>query len=402
MTAEARDLADQLTHELTDPATAKLDPSAAPHSLASGAAGIALLHIERAHTEPDKQPTAHRWLTLATSADLHADHTASLFHDVPALAFVLHTAAHDSTDYPTARYTLDTATVTLTQTRLQAAHARIDRGECPRFAEYDLIQGLTGLGTYHLTRHPHAPITADVLTYLVRLTEPLPDGQPGWWTNHGPFNQPPHEYPGGHANLGLAHGIAGPLALLALALRQGVVVDQHADAITRICTWLAKWQQHRADSSWWPQWITLGEAQADASHWPHPPRASWCYGTPGIARAHQLAALATNNVSLQHDAEHALLTCLRDHAQTDQITEIGLCHGAAGLLHTAHRMAHDDRTGSIADHLPRLTALLAQRIRDTHVKIELLDGTAGAALALHAASVEQRPLSHWDRCLLLS
>ncbi|MGM1058382.1 hypothetical protein [Saccharothrix sp. Mg75] len=38
-------------------------------------------------------------------------------------------------------------------------------------AEYDLICGLSGLGAYHLHRHPQHEITAEVLSYLVRLTD---------------------------------------------------------------------------------------------------------------------------------------------------------------------------------------------------------------------------------------
>jgi hypothetical protein len=401
MIQSVRDLSDQIAEDLVAPVAGGVSTST-PHSLAAGAAGIALLHSERARTEPSARPIAHRWLTIATAVDLHADHTASLFHEVPALAFVLHIAADGTTDYQTAQQALDTATVALTRARLDAAHARIDRGEHPSFREYDLISGLTGLGAYHLVHHPGHPITSDVLTYLVRLIEPLPDGLPGWWTNHGPYNQPPIEYPGGHANLGLAHGIAGPLALLALALRQGVVVDDHTDAVRRICTWLDHWQLGGADTPWWPQWITIEEARAEVSRWSHPPRASWCYGTPGIARAHQLAALATNDLHRRHRAEHVLLACLRDDAQIGQITEPGLCHGAAGLLHTSCRMAHDDPTGNIADQLPHLTALVMERIQATTMTAEFLDGMAGVALALNAISTGHRPRSDWDRCLLLA
>jgi hypothetical protein len=402
MSQSARDLADEITASLTDPTANECISTEPPHSLAAGAAGIALLHIERAHTQSGSWSTAHRWLTAATAGDLHADHTASLFHDVPALAFVLHAATRGAAGYQAARQTLDAATLALTRARLDAAHARIDRGERPGFREYDLIQGLTGLGAYHLHRQPQHPITTAVLTYLVRLTDPLPQGLPGWWTNHGPYNQPPHEYPGGHGNLGLAHGIAGPLALLALALRQGVVVYHHADAISRICTWLDHWQQRRSNAAWWPQWITLEEAHADVSRWRHPPRASWCYGTPGIARACQLAGIATNDLHRQRMAERALLACLRDQGQVAQITEPGLCHGAAGLLHTSHRMAHDDPSGAIADDVPDLTALLIQRTATTDVPNEFLDGSAGIALALNAVGMGRQPVSAWDRCLLLA
>lgn len=54
---------------------------------------------------------------------------------------------------------------------------------------------------------------------------------------------------------------------------------------------------------------------------------SWCYGTPGIARALQLAALATGNRTRRATAERALIGCLADERQVRQIIDTSLCHG---------------------------------------------------------------------------
>jgi hypothetical protein len=44
---------------------------------------------------------------------------------------------------------------------------------------------------------------------------------------HDPQVTASSEFPGGHADLGIAHGISGPLALLTQALRRDVTVDGH-------------------------------------------------------------------------------------------------------------------------------------------------------------------------------
>ncbi|MGH3802688.1 MAG: hypothetical protein ACRDTD_21700, partial [Pseudonocardiaceae bacterium] len=82
--------------------------------------------------------------------------------------------------------------------------------------------GLTGIGQLLLQRAPGSDALGRILGYLVRLTEPLRiDGAlvPGWWVSHDP--DPLLPTPGGHANFGIAHGITGPLALLAHAMRRG-------------------------------------------------------------------------------------------------------------------------------------------------------------------------------------
>nr|MDT0666338.1 lanthionine synthetase LanC family protein [Micromonospora sp. DSM 115978] len=175
------------------------------------------------------------------------------------------------------------------------------------YTEYDLIRGLTGLGVALRSTGDH-DLLRDVLTYLVRLTEPV-DGLPGWWCPHGPTPGQPTP-PGGHSNHGIAHGVAGPLALLALTLIDGVTVNGHAAAITRVCQWLDTWQQQTNGGSWWPEFVTLDDLDGGEPRHHRPPRPSWCYGTPGIARAQQLAGRALGDTARQRTVERAFATCI--------------------------------------------------------------------------------------------
>src|SRR5690606_3748951 len=229
-------------------------------SLAKGAVGTALLHIERAHAGTGSWQTAHTWLAAATSSEITGGPTTGLFFGAPAVAYALHTANRCAPGrYERTLAALDHSITNTTRLRLDRAHARIDRAAPARFAEWDLIYGRTGIGAYLLRRDPYSPLLRDVLSYLVRLTEPLHlDGQalPGWWTHTDPTGAVSPQFPGGHGNLGIAHGITGPLALLSLAPRHGVNVDGHSAAVARICTWLDTWRQDSDTGPWWPRWIT--------------------------------------------------------------------------------------------------------------------------------------------------
>ncbi|MEU0519772.1 lanthionine synthetase C family protein [Streptosporangium sp. NPDC006007] len=373
-----------------------------PQSLWAGAAGIALLHVERARSGHGSPRTAHTWLEVAASGTLTAAANASLFFGAPALAFVTHAAAGTSGRYGHALDRLNDAVTSITRTRLAEAHARIDRGERPPMREFDLIRGLTGLGAYHLRRHPDRPISRDVLSYLVRLTEPLPArGElPPWWTTAAPNGDPSSDYPHGHGNLGMSHGIGAALALLSLAVLRNVPVAGAKEAIERICAWTDLWQQQDSAGLWWPGLVTaqqVRECRIDPSLRPRP---SWCYGISGTARAQQLAGLALADETRQQTAEEAMLATLRDPAQLDQLPEIGLCHGTAGLLQAAWRMAPDARTPQISDELPRMIARLTAQLAHS-TPPGLLDGAAGAALALHTTGTGAAA-SGWDACLLLA
>jgi hypothetical protein len=139
----------------------------------------------------------------------------------------------------------------LTALKLAAAYERIDRGKLARPGEYDLIRGLTGLGAYHLVRHGSADsgMTSAVLGYLVALAEPVRrhgESLPGWWSGTGPAGTPDPAWPGGHLNLGMAHGIAGILALLSGAMRAGMEVDGQAGAVSELCATFDRYRQASA------------------------------------------------------------------------------------------------------------------------------------------------------------
>ena len=343
------------------------DPQAAPiwpdrasrwsQNLGAGAAGTALLHIARAHAGTGTWANAHSWATAMTRQPITVDPDASGLFDGPmAVAYVLRTAHQDA--YAGALDTLDRHVNALTRDRLARAHERIDRGELPPMREYDLISGLTGTGAYLLHRGGDDGLLTAVLNYLVRLTAPITslEGRlPGWWTRHGPSDQPEPDWIGGHANLGMAHGIAGPLALMSIAVRRDITVPGQLGAIDQISAWLDSWRIGTDAHTWWPGMISLPEYRDQAVHHATVQRPSWCYGTPGLARAQQLAAIATGNKSRQQSAENTLLGCLNDPHQLALLTDSTVCHGWAGIVLTTRRIAADapDRA-ELTAQLPRL------------------------------------------------
>ncbi|MCH0566939.1 lanthionine synthetase C family protein [Streptomyces sp. MUM 2J] len=366
-------------------------------SLAHGPLGTAMLHIERARRGTGDWRDVHR--TLAGTGPLLDGADANLFLGAPAMAFVLHLAADGTDRYAGALHTLDGVVAAHTQQRLATAHARIDAGRRATFAEYDLFRGLTGIGTLLLRRQPHGAELKGVLEYLVRLVEPVTGAAgetlPGWWVGHSPASDKTAT-PGGHANAGMAHGITGPLALLSLALRAGVTVDGHENAIRRICRWLDQIRQTDSRGLRWPQWIS---ARGVAPALPATP--GWCYGTPGLARAQQLAAIVLEDGDRKRMVERALLYCLSNDHQIGQIANRGLCHGFGGLLRTVQRVAED--ADDPADFARRF-APITKRFMAAEAPEEagFLVGRAGAALAFQDAEAGARPQGQWDACLLLT
>ena len=346
-------------------------------ALAAGALGPALLHIERGDTD-----LAQRVIAEATADGVSVGANASLFHGAPALEFVLGAAKCMDAK-------LQAAVDAVVSRRLVAAYDRQAVGRRPTLGEFDLVGGLTGLGVVLLSRGRPTSLLDEVLTYLVGLATPAClDGTtlPGWWTDTGPSGE---ALDGGHSNHGMAHGIAGPLALLATAMRQGVEVGGQAEAIQTLTEWL-----ERFGSAYWiirDQLVGHELLPAGTS------RPSWCYGAAGIARALQLAAIALGDRGRRQQAEHLAHAALSAPSVSRTIVDASLCHGWAGLLQVTKAVAEDSAEPALfrglVQELARRTRLGLDALPDTG----LMEGKAGAELSLLDSSV-----TGWARLMLLS
>jgi lantibiotic biosynthesis protein len=372
-------------------------------SLASGTAGAALLDVERALTGSGTWATATERIRTATAAPISAADHVSLYYGIPSICFLLHAASADgSARYRTAAKVADQHVIAVAERRIRtAAKARAD-GAPLTFKEYDLFYGLIGLSSLIVRHLPEAAVLPDALSYLVQLAAlRRADGLvvPGWWVEHDP--DPIMPTPGGHANLGMAHGAAGLLAVLALSSSRGIEVPGQREAIESIFDLFDQWRQDGPHGPWWPQWLTREDLHSGRPSQPAPGRISWCYGAPGITRAQQLAALALDDSERQARAERDLAANLTE-IQFQQITDPGLCHGTAGIFQTAWRAARDARSPEIAAQLPEVATWLTRPSAGAPDDTGLLTGKTGLALALETLHRDSPPRSGWDECLLIN
>ncbi len=407
-------LATAIASELADPGRVQVPDAARPwwpQSLARGAPGVALLHIHRARLGLGSWPTARTWIRFITREPVITGPASGLFYGAPALACVLASTGTQAGPWLRALEILDQAVAAEAIGRAEEANARIDGGQLPTLAEFDVIRGLTGLGACLLRRDPDGTALRAVLDYLARLTESLTwhgISVPGWWTPAGPSGQPDADFEGGHGNLGVAHGIAGPLALLACAARRGITASHHFTTIRTLHSWLEQWQVPAPTGTGWPFWITAVQLRAGQPGPAWPQRLGWCYGTVGITRALQLAAKAVGDINRQHAAEQALIQGLSDPASQAVTTSLSLCHGRAGLAVIAAAAAVDATTPATAARLHAIADDLRVMPPDFPAvrgalgyEPGLLDGIAGIALALTSVT-QAEAHTGWDTCMLIT
>jgi lantibiotic biosynthesis protein len=280
---------------------------------------------------------------------------------------------------------------------------------------FDVISGLTGVGRYLLLRQevPECRRALEsLLRCLVYLSEEDAEGVPHWYTAPeflaDGFREAGHAT--GNVNLGLAHGLAGPLALLSVAAAQGVEVTGQPTAVDRIA---GRLYRSRVNDRWgtnFPTAVIVGSPVTA----PQPSRAAWCYGTPGVARALWLAGSATGRAAYRELAVDAMHAVFRRPVAARRIDSPTFCHGVAGLLHVTLRFANDTGLDTFATAVGEcIQQLLSAYEPDTPLgyrnlepsgnRIDqpgILDGAAGVALVLLAAATPAEPV--WDAAFLLS
>ncbi|MFJ9770608.1 lanthionine synthetase C family protein [Kitasatospora sp. NPDC101157] len=285
---------------------------------------------------------------------------------------------------------------------------------------FDLISGLSGVAAYLLPSvterrvHPALPYVLRALVGLV-----LAPGRPPAWHTPPPLMYDEEQariYPLGNLNCGLAHGIPGPLAIMALSSARGVEVEGLAQAIRALVRWLLS---HRHDDAAGPNWPALIPLVDDGQGVTEGPagectRSAWCYGSPGIARALWLAGRALSEDEWCRTAVRTLEAVYRRPVHERRIGSPTLCHGVAGLLQVTLRFAHDTGLAIFRDAAVDLTEQILAHVDPNRpmgiAAVEpggnlvdqpgLLDGAAGVALVLLSAATHREPA--WDRVLALS
>jgi hypothetical protein len=394
-----------------------------PASVAQGYAGLALVcsYLDACFPGELWDVVGHQYLELAVpDLDAIPNFPLGIHEGLSGLALTTLCLSRQGKRYRTLQARLD-ALLAERVPRVAAALATQHGAAEP---QYDLISGAAGIGAYLLCRPDHPGLAAaltDVLGALIALSGEVA-GLPRWHTPvHLLMDQKLRpSFPYGNLNCGLAHGIPGPLATLALALGQGIQVEGLAAAVDTLARWLVT---HRADDAWginWPTMVAIpspnapGEARQDATPHEAPSRAAWCYGAPGVARALWLAGRALGRADYCEMSIAAMEAVYRKPHAARMVDSPLLCHGVAGLLQVTLRFAHD--TG-----LPLFTeaaeTLLAQvlslyepetpvgyrRFEPGGARVPnpaLLDGAGGVVLTLLAAATTVEPVC--DRLFLLA
>ncbi|HEX7318360.1 MAG TPA: lanthionine synthetase C family protein [Pyrinomonadaceae bacterium] len=281
-----------------------------------------------------------------------------------------------------------------------------------RRGDYDLISGLVGFGVYALERLPE-PAAVKCLRRVVDRLEECAVRRPEGITFQTPTT---HAARGRRSeiiyDLGVAHGAGGVVAFLGGVCASGVACAKARPLLEGVARWLLKQKMRDVRRGCFPYFVGPHIRRKRA-------RLAWCYGDAGLAASLLVAARGAGESVWEREALKLARGAAERGAERSGVVDATLCHGAAGVGHVFNRifqMTGEDwsrRASSFwfaralemrrpGEGVGGFLTFQRDELGEAHMVADagLLEGAAGIALALLAASTADEP--SWDRALLLS
>lgn len=211
-----------------------------------------------------------------------------------------------------------------------------------RDANHDMINGISGTLYYLLDcdcTQDEKKIITNCIEYLLELTKNIdyngktvikfhvlqPDQNP---------NYDQEDYKDGSINLGLAHGMLGPLIALAKAHSRGFSVDGLRDGIEKIYLLYETFKSVNEDEiPLWPGKLTVEEYVKGVCLPEHlHEQSSWCYGNIGIIRGLQKVSGYMKWREREVSYIEAMKAVLAQDLKQYKLFSPSLCHGYASLV----------------------------------------------------------------------
>ena len=333
---------------------------------------------------------------LLNSIKLNSTNNISLCYGFTGYVYTLEFLSQNCKGYEKLLDTLETILLALTKDRL----SEIKRSNIVKEEYFDVIQGVSSVARYLLSKEKltseQRVLVKEILNYLADLI----NNDPTIYAEYMPNEKLRKKFPSGYINLGVAHGILGPLYVLALGFKK-FDMTQYLLSIEKGLSYYERsfFKNKIGKIIGWNGRVSDAVENEGFRF-----NSSWCYGSLGMARVLYNIAKIIDSRKFREMATDVFTSSI-DYINSSEILNNAICHGRSGIMLLFNLMYLD--TGkiqfkTISDNLFREIVRAASNSeyifveRDVYfrgvnfdkvidyIDFGLLNGVSGIVLALMA------------------
>ncbi|MDR1567770.1 MAG: lanthionine synthetase C family protein [Streptococcaceae bacterium] len=304
-----------------------------PLTMSHGIPGLCLLYAELDRQYPDEN-----WMDccnvyvqkLVEMVKIYGIEEPSLFSGCSGICLAILESSNKGKFYGKFKDSVDVFLKDLVNEKIE----QINFHEGTLMFDYDTIQGMTGILNYMLIDSTNQRYfiqqIKDIIGYFIQLSKKYnyKDIEVPYWhifSENLFLKEERVLFPEGAINLGVSHGISGPLIVMSKAFESNFKISGLEEAILSISELLTSSLDTKHNN--WPSMVDIRKLNDKNASF-EDSRDAWCYGRPGVAFALLKASQALNDKKLLNIACETMKSAVH--------SEIGLisptfCHGYIGV-----------------------------------------------------------------------
>ncbi|MHC3866922.1 lanthionine synthetase C family protein [Streptococcus thermophilus] len=260
---------------------------------------------------------------LLKSIKLNSTNNISLCYGFTGYVYTLEFLSKNCKGYDKLLDTLETILLALTKDRLR----EIKRSNIVKEEYFDVIQGVSSVARYLLSKEKltseQRVLVKEILNYLADLI----NHDPTIYAEYMPNEKLRKKFPSGYINLGVAHGILGPLYVLALGFKKFDMIQYLLSIEKGLSYYERSFFTNKIGKiiGWNGRVSDAVENEGFRFN------SSWCYGSLGMARVLYNIAKIIDSRKFREMATDVFTSSI-DYINSSEILNNAICHGRSGIM----------------------------------------------------------------------
>ncbi|MBW5884335.1 lanthionine synthetase C family protein [Staphylococcus aureus] len=360
-----------------------------PVTLSHGIPGLILFldAYQKAYNTNTEQIVHKYIMKLAPYLQKH-QYNHSLFGGLSGIAFSMDIASQNGRNYQNILNNIDEVIVNEIENKMDQILQ-----EPLNPLNYDTISGLAGIGRYLLNRVDVNATNVKTLKRILTYFKDIQHSQNSWVVpQKSQFLKSDKNYfTEGNINLGLAHGVLGPMSLFALCVIKGITIENHQHILKDMYKFIVDEKFCCND-----RWLQRYDLISERNHFNYI-RNGWCYGNTGVMTTLFLIGQALQDDEIIQTSKKVMLQVVNDKEKN--LISPTICHGLSSQILMLTTMNLHFESYEVSDYINELTNKLSSHYKEDHLvnfidinennqgvfksrKVGLLEGELGVYLTL--------------------